>query len=98
MPAREYNKLRVQKIGPIEVIERINANAYRVRLPTDIHTTDVFNIKHIFLYHVEIDDPDLRANLFLPRNPDAEHLCRARLRYWCFSVFFNLVFFLFVIS
>lgn len=41
MPAREYNKLKAKKIGPLEVLERINDNAYRLQLPAHINTSDV---------------------------------------------------------
>ncbi|KFK29650.1 hypothetical protein AALP_AA7G160900 [Arabis alpina] len=37
-----YNKLKAKKIGPVEVLERINDNAYRLRLPPDITTSDSF--------------------------------------------------------
>ncbi|KAL0741258.1 hypothetical protein Bca4012_082771 [Brassica carinata] len=43
-PAREYNKLKSRKIGPVEVLERINPNAYRIRLPPHLRTSDVFNV------------------------------------------------------
>lgn len=66
MKTGTYNKLCPRKIGPLEVLERINANAYRVRLPPDIRTADVFNVKHIFPYHGDNDNPDSRANLLLP--------------------------------
>ena len=52
-PAGEYNKLKSRKIGPVEVIERINPNAYRVRLPSHLRTSDVFNVKHLSPYHGE---------------------------------------------
>lgn len=42
-----YNKLKARKIGPLEILEKINANAYRVSLPSDIHCSDVFNVKHL---------------------------------------------------
>ena len=33
---RDYNKLSAKKIGPVEVIENINPNAYRLKLPSHI--------------------------------------------------------------
>ena len=32
-PVHEYNKLKDRKIGPLEVLQKINPNAYRLRLP-----------------------------------------------------------------
>lgn len=46
-PAHEYNKLSARKIGPVEIVEKINPNAYRLRLPSHIRTSDVFNVKHL---------------------------------------------------
>ncbi|CAA0823155.1 Phototropin-1, partial [Striga hermonthica] len=46
-PAHEFNKLAARKIGPVEVVEKINPNAYRLRLPSHIRTSDVFNVKHL---------------------------------------------------
>ncbi|KAH7550135.1 hypothetical protein JRO89_XS13G0140800 [Xanthoceras sorbifolium] len=43
----EYHKLAARKIGPLEILEKINLNAYRFKLPTHIRTHDVFNIKHL---------------------------------------------------
>ncbi|GKA63332.1 putative nucleotidyltransferase, ribonuclease H [Tanacetum coccineum] len=42
----EYNKLAAKKIGPVEIVEKINPNAYRLRLPSHVRTHDVFNVKH----------------------------------------------------
>lgn len=69
--AHEYNKLSSRKIGPLEIIEKINANAYRLRLPPHIRTSDVFNVKHLVPYigppssgdEVDIDS---RANRVQP--------------------------------
>ena len=43
----EYNKLVARKIEPLEIIEKINPNTYRVKLLSHIRTTDVFNVKHL---------------------------------------------------
>ena len=66
-PARTYNKLKARKIGPLEILEKINANAYRVKLPPDVRSSDVFNVKHLFPYIAQDDIEDSGPNLFLPR-------------------------------
>ena len=43
--------MKARKIGPVEILKKINDNAYRLRLPDHIHTTDVFNVKHLIPYH-----------------------------------------------
>ncbi|KAF8093386.1 hypothetical protein N665_0383s0018 [Sinapis alba] len=53
----QYNKLKPRKIGSVEILEKINANAYRPALPPHIHTADVFNVKHLFKF--EPDDATL---------------------------------------
>ncbi|XP_042964734.1 uncharacterized protein LOC122298958 [Carya illinoinensis] len=52
---QEYNKLKERKIGPCEVLQKINDNAYRVCLSSHLKTSDVFNMKHLSPYFV---DPD----------------------------------------
>lgn len=54
-PPHEYNKLKARKIDPLEVLENINANAYRLPLPAHIRSSDVFNVKHL-IRHVEDDE------------------------------------------
>ena len=49
-PVGQYNKLKPRKIGPVEIVEKINANAYRLALPLHVHTADVFNVRHLFKY------------------------------------------------
>lgn len=49
-PSHEYNKLAARKICPLEIIEKVNTNAYRLQLPSHIRTSDVFNVKHLILY------------------------------------------------
>ena len=41
----DYNKLSAKKIGPIEIIEKIDLNAYRLKLPSHIRTTNVLNVE-----------------------------------------------------
>ena len=70
----EYNKLASKKVGPLEIIEKINPNAYRLKLPSHIHTADVLNIKHLILFYGDSSDDDpanSRANSFHPGGSDA---------------------------
>ncbi|PKI56655.1 hypothetical protein CRG98_022943 [Punica granatum] len=59
----DYQKFAARKIGPVEVVEKINPNAYRLKLPNHIRTADVFNVKHLIPYVGDsLNDDDLRAN------------------------------------
>ncbi|VFQ71665.1 unnamed protein product [Cuscuta campestris] len=67
-PIGEYDKLKDRKIGPCEIVQKINDNAYRLRLPSHVKTSDVFNVKHLtpcFLDSKE-DDVNSRASSFQP--------------------------------
>lgn len=55
-PVGEYNKLKQRKIGPVQIVEKINANAYRLLLPPHVHTADVFNVKHLFKFEPAEDE------------------------------------------
>lgn len=66
--AGEYIKLVPRKIGPLEVLEKINFNAYRLRLPSHLKTADVFNVKHLIPYYgdnVEDGEKNSGANFLL---------------------------------
>ncbi|KAL6550090.1 hypothetical protein OROMI_020578 [Orobanche minor] len=69
-PAHEYNKLKARKIGSIEIVEKVNPNAYRLKLPSHIRTSDVFNVKHLAPFFGDNDDvgedpSDSRSNHLL---------------------------------
>ncbi|GJR75541.1 putative nucleotidyltransferase, ribonuclease H [Tanacetum coccineum] len=73
-PVGEYNKLSAKKVGSLEIVEKINSNAYRLKLPSHIRCSDVFNVKHLIPYHGDSSDDDLamnsRMNFFYPRGND----------------------------
>ncbi|KAL5764001.1 hypothetical protein ACOSP7_016353 [Xanthoceras sorbifolium] len=58
----EYNKLAARKIGPLEILEKINPNAYCLKLPTHIRTHDVFNIKHLIPFRGDSSDDEAVEN------------------------------------
>jgi hypothetical protein len=63
-PIGQYNKLAVHKIGLVEIVKKINTNAYQLKLPSHIKTSDVFNIKHLVLFIEDSweEDVNSRAN------------------------------------
>ncbi|GJU46789.1 hypothetical protein Tco_1204055, partial [Tanacetum coccineum] len=78
-PAHEYNKLAAKKIGPVEIVEKINPNAYRLRLPSHVRTHDVFNVKHLVPFMGDSSDEDdavlnSRSNLLYRGGNDAVQL------------------------
>ena len=72
-PVSEYNKLRERKIGPCEILQKINDNSYWLRLPSHLKISDVFNVKHLTPYFVDADKDDMnsRASSFQPGETDA---------------------------
>ncbi|KAL5769730.1 hypothetical protein ACOSP7_013884 [Xanthoceras sorbifolium] len=70
----EYHKLAARKIGPLEILEKINPNAYRLKLPTHIRTHDVFNIKHLIPFRGDSSDDEAvgnsRSNFLQPGEND----------------------------
>ena len=70
LPLSTYNKLSAKKIDPMEIIKKINPNAYWLNLPSHIRIADVFYVKHLIPYMGDssLGDDDAtnsRAN-FLP--------------------------------
>ncbi|KAE8695306.1 hypothetical protein F3Y22_tig00110721pilonHSYRG00071 [Hibiscus syriacus] len=63
-----HEQLKDRKIGPCEVVQKINDNAYRLRLPSHLKTSDVFNVKHLSHCFVDSDDTTLnsRTSSFQP--------------------------------
>ena len=53
-----YNKLSVKKIGPVKIVEKINPNTYRLKLPSHIRTVDIFNVKHLLPYFGDSSNED----------------------------------------
>jgi hypothetical protein len=74
-PVGEYNKLAARKIGPVEIVKKINPNAYQLKLPSHIKTSDVFNIKHLVPFTGDSSDDDVnsRANSVQPGEDNVDH-------------------------
>ena len=61
-PAGDYNKLSAKKIGPVEVVEKINPNGYHLKLPRHVCTVDMFNVKHLIPFTGDSSDDDTVSN------------------------------------
>ena len=63
-PIGEYKRLAVRKIGLVEIVKKINANAYQLKLPSHIKTLDVFKVKHLvpFIKDSSGEDVNLGEN------------------------------------
>nr|GEX40567.1 putative reverse transcriptase domain-containing protein [Tanacetum cinerariifolium] len=61
-PLGEYNKLSAKKIRPLEIVEKMNSIAYRLKLPSHILCSDVFNVKHLLPYLGNSSDEDSVGN------------------------------------
>ncbi|GJR26703.1 putative nucleotidyltransferase, ribonuclease H [Tanacetum coccineum] len=72
---QKRRQLSAKKIGPLEIVEKINSNAYRLKLPSHIRCSGVFNVKHLLPYHGDSSAGDLvvnsRANFVYPGGNDA---------------------------
>lgn len=60
-PSHEYNKLVARKIGQVEIVEKINPNAYRLKLPSHIRSSHVFNVKHLVPYAGDNEEFEMEA-------------------------------------
>ena len=57
------------------MLEKINPNAYRLKLPSHVRTADVFNVKHLIPFtDYSSDDADSRANPVQPGENDVEEI------------------------
>jgi hypothetical protein len=68
----EYNKLIERKTNHCEVLQKINNNDYKIRLPNHLKTSDVFNVQHLTFYLNE--EQKSRMNSLQHKGKDAAGL------------------------
>lgn len=75
----EYNKLneRNEGLGPCGILKKINDKAYKLKLPSHLRTSDVFNVKHLIPYVNDSSDDKASNSMtefFQPRENDVDVL------------------------
>ncbi|GJV42253.1 putative reverse transcriptase domain-containing protein [Tanacetum coccineum] len=69
------DQISAKKIGSLEIVEKINSNSYRLKLPSHIRCSDVKIVKNLLPYHGDSSDDDLvgnsRTNFVYPWGNDA---------------------------
>jgi hypothetical protein len=50
-PRGSYHKLKYKKIGPCNILKKINDNAYKVDLLADLNISPVFNVSELYIFH-----------------------------------------------
>ena len=71
----EYNKLASCKIGQLDILAKVNPNVYRLKHSSHIHTSNVFNVKHLIPYRGDNSNEEpvnLRANSLQLGEEDAD--------------------------
>ena len=46
-PREEYNKLKLNKIGPCKIIRKFSSNAYELELLVDMDISPIFNVENL---------------------------------------------------
>ena len=50
-PIRTCHKFKYKKIGPCKILSKINGNAYKFDLPTNLDISPVFNVSDLYIFH-----------------------------------------------
>ena len=52
-----YNKLKMKKFGPCKILQKFDSgNSYEIELPDDMDISLIFNVVHLYKYHVSDDE------------------------------------------
>lgn len=54
-PQGTYNKMKMNKIGPYQILQKMNDNAYKVNFPTNLDISPTFNISNLYKFYGDIN-------------------------------------------
>ena len=85
-PKGTYNKLNLKKIGPCKALRKFYANAYEIKLPSDLQISPIFNVSDLYPFRdagsytdgVTSDAGDLAIDL-QGQNPPKEQILDKRI-------------------
>jgi hypothetical protein len=49
----KYNKLKMKKIGPCNILRKFVTNAYEIEFPEDIGIYPIFNVAYLYPYRID---------------------------------------------
>jgi hypothetical protein len=52
-PKGTYNKLKMNNIGPCNILRKFVVNSYEIELPEDIGISLIFNIEYMYPYMMD---------------------------------------------
>jgi hypothetical protein len=61
-PEQQQSKLHHRGDGPFQAVDRINANAYKIQLPSEYGVSNSFNVLDLSLYNAGDEAKALRRN------------------------------------
>jgi hypothetical protein len=50
LPRGKYNKLKMKKIGPCNILRKFDANSYEIELSDDVDISPIFNVSDLYPY------------------------------------------------
>lgn len=72
-PRGRFNKLQPRADGPFRALQRINDNAYKIKLPGHYNVSATFNVADLSPYESTIDEEvDSESSHFQAREEDAD--------------------------